>query len=79
VQPPFYLNLKKTKFAKRKEKIKGSTELRIGDDTITDIIATKIPKNICRVWLFGVVIGSGSITIEKKRMVGSVIKLRVDS
>ena len=72
----FYLNLKKTKFPKSRDKTRGS-RWKIDEDTIREIMATKIPKIVCRRWLFGVVIGSGSITIEKKIIVGSKIEFRI--
>jgi hypothetical protein len=62
---------------KSREKIKGSSDkFEIGNDAIIDIIATKKPKSICRLWRLGEVIGSGSITMEKKRTVGSKNELR---
>ena len=73
-----YLNLKKTKLLRRREKIRGSMEfiiknlkLRIGREKSTDAKATKMPKTICLVWLFGLVMGSGKIMSEKNRTVGS--------
>ena len=74
-----YLNLKKTKFPTRRAAINGSGirleissfELKIGEEKNIDSIATKIPNRICVNGLFGVVIGSGSITKVKNNTVGS--------
>jgi len=73
-----YLNLKNTAFPISKASIKASRAVEFHKDIVIARRATNAPKIICLLWLFGVVIGSGSITVVKKRVVGSVIEFRIN-
>lgn len=64
----------------KSEAIRGSREFEINmDKTYVDTNAIHAPKRICLVGLFGVVIGSGSMTVDKNKTVGSSRKFIIDN